>query len=624
MIAKRIHHIPDWAWWLVLLAFLFLFLFGGPRPAQGQWTGEGVDYLFPPPEPRGWAETVKVLKAAPGFGQGERAVYTDFQGKDHELTMFRGRFVALFLPDSWLGDNALTPELVRSFLDRTDLVYQSFQDLMGVEPSGEGLLPVAVVPPADTCGWGCGFIASKGVEVADYPNLNPILWREIAAGKPAGVVVHEMTHNFDVFWPYLYYLPEHPHAWTDFVNLYYFLYTREGTVDQTPEEVAHDWLATTAPYFQTPGATWKRCVRDRLCLDQGITPANAWGGLGFRVALAHGPASALGFMEFLRAYREDHAPPVTPEEKEDLYLEALSAGARCNLACWANNLRWTASSELRGRLRESHGLRRDAACLDLDRDGLNGLRGDCDDLRSTVHRGAKEAMGNGWDDDCNGMVDERSVSEAPGWDFPSPKPLPFPFLVRGMAGGDDNAEIFSFRLRSRQRVLVELCSPQTFIGVVNWIDTAGASYGYLWVGEKACARSRTVLPRGRWRADLVPYSAPAPYSFAVNPAAPWPVAPAATVAPPVLRNGAWVLTATGAALPAGSSPTAVRFWVSGQGVLTTVPWAAGVSEVSVAWTPPSIIDPVAMGLSYRVQLLSGEVPFSDWSPAQAFGAGERP
>lgn len=35
VIAKGIHHIPDWAWWLVLFLFTLLFLLALPRPALG-------------------------------------------------------------------------------------------------------------------------------------------------------------------------------------------------------------------------------------------------------------------------------------------------------------------------------------------------------------------------------------------------------------------------------------------------------------------------------------------------------------------------------------------------------------------------------------------------------------
>ena len=165
----------------------------------------GADYLFMDPALR--AKAVQVLPGR-AFGDGERVSYTAFNGRVWELTRFQGRHVAILLPDSWMGPAALSAEQIRSFVDRSDLVYQQFKDWEGVEPAGEGPLNVAVIP--ETCGWGCGLIGSKGLEIADIAGLNPTLWADIAAGKGVSVLIHEMTHNFDVFWPYLSYLPDHP------------------------------------------------------------------------------------------------------------------------------------------------------------------------------------------------------------------------------------------------------------------------------------------------------------------------------------------------------------------------------------------------------------------------------
>jgi hypothetical protein len=63
------------------------------------------------------------------------------------------------------------------------------------------------------------------------------------------------------------------------------------------------------------------------------------------------------------------------------------------------------------------------------------------------------------------------------------------------------------------------------------------------------------------------------------------------------------------ALP--SQPTAVRFWVSGLGIVGSVPYTA---SASFNWTPPNGVDPAT--LTYRAQLLGRQVPLFDFTAAQ--------
>lgn len=562
-----------------------------------------ADYLFMNPALR-----TKAVQALPG--NGDRVSYTAFNGKVWELTRFQGRHVAILLPDSWMGPAALSAEQIRSFVDRSDLVYQTLMDWEGAEPAGDGPLNIAVIP--DTCGWGCGLIGSKGLEIADIDWLNPTLWTEIKAGKGVGVLIHEMTHNFDVFWPYLYYLPGHPHAWTDFVNLYYFVYSREGQVGATPEEVARDWLATTAPYFNDPTATWESCVRDSGCEARGITANNAWGGLGFRLALFYGPQSARGFMTFLRDYRRTHEPPTTTEGKNDLYVEALAAGAGRNLACAADAWHWHVSQDLRKRMRMRYGAT-NPDCADLDHDKFSPLTGDCDDRRATVHPGATE-IANGIDDDCDGRIDETVWVEPAGGDFANPRKISVPAEITGRIADTSDADSFLLRKPGR-RVRFELCSRPDFQGWLFLYDALGVNQGYEFVSQGQCVRSAWTLGAGWWRFDVVLNAASQPGGYTVQayPTAPWPAPAWAEMAPARVEGGRLVLTATVVSpetLP--SQPTAVRFWVSGQGIVGSVPYAP---SVAFAWTPPPGVDPA--GLTYRAQLLRRGVPLFDFTEAEA-------
>jgi hypothetical protein len=95
--------------------------------------------------------------------EGKVVDYVSIFGTVHVLTEFKGKNVSLLLPDSWI--TGLTLQERRTLLDRSDLLYELFRDLVGRDPSGGGLLPIAFV--TNTCGWGCAWIGAKGVEILD-------------------------------------------------------------------------------------------------------------------------------------------------------------------------------------------------------------------------------------------------------------------------------------------------------------------------------------------------------------------------------------------------------------------------------------------------------------------------
>jgi len=440
--------------------------------------------------------------AGPAFAQGERVSYLAFNGKTYEMTRYHGRYVDVYLPDTWTGPHGLSETLIHAYVDRIDLIYQHLLDLVGAHPAGEGPLPVAIVP--ESCGGlGCGFLGAKGVEMLDVPEFRRSFWEEIAADNPSGILTHELTHNFDLFSQYVAYPPDYPHAWTDFISYYYYAYAHEGFGNVAPEEIVREWREISGRYLREPAADWARCVRDSLCEeDLRITSELAWGGFGFQLALLDGPQAVRGFMAFLDRYKRSHEPPATPEEKNDLYLEALAAGARRNLGCVADTWRWRISDPLRERLdRLYRGANPD--CQDSDGDGFSPLQGDCNDRWAAVHPGAPELLRR-VDDDCDGRVD----------------------------------------------------------GKIK----------------------------------------------------PWPRGPWARTAPPRQREGRFALTAVSLVPPPGPRPE-VRFWVSGHGYVGTVPYARSTSFV---WSPPPGVDPVAEGLTYRVQLLVRGAPAYVITRPQAF------
>src|SRR6185436_17116032 len=230
--SSSLHRLPA-----ILLALAGL---AAPLIGQSQPSLDNDFRVVSPAVLRMRAGAVRVLSrlaSSPASGEIERVSYTAFNGVTYELTRYHGRYVDVMLPDSWTGPGALSLEQIRGFVDRTDWIYQHFLDLVGEPPAGEGPLPVAIVP--DACGGagGCAALGAKGVEVGDVPELRPLVWQQIAEDIPSGVVVHELTHNFDQFSQYVAYGMDPPHAWTSFITYYYSAYAREGLGIPYEEEV---------------------------------------------------------------------------------------------------------------------------------------------------------------------------------------------------------------------------------------------------------------------------------------------------------------------------------------------------------------------------------------------------
>jgi hypothetical protein len=438
--------------------------------------------------------------------------------------------------------------------------------------------------------------------MTDDAYINPRHWREIAANLPDSVLTHELTHSFDVFSRYLSYVWDSPHGWTTFLTNYYYAYTREGALDFTPEEIVRDGVSTSTAYFEQPAATWEACVRDNQCQSQSIYPSFAWGGFGLRLAARYGPQAVRGFTAFLRQYLESHLPPPTPEGKNDLYLEALAAGAHRDLGCVADAWHWQVSDSLRETMRQLYGPNPD--CGDQDHDGFSPLQGDCNDQRATVYPGAADRV-NGVDDDCDGAADETLYSNPAGGS------LSFTLPAEISVDQSDRNE-YRFSLKPSGRVQFELCAPQNGFAQLNFYDVADTSINHL-PTYGGCNRRSYSLKSGTWHFEV--YNNLLGYSLAVQKAAPWPLPPWARTAPPRSKGRSFVLTARTALPKLPRRPTQVRFWVSGQGFVGTVPYRPAVS---FAWTPPSGVDPVARGLTYRAEILADGVPAYAITPPQGF------
>jgi Putative metal-binding motif len=480
---------------LVLLTALALGLVLVPvrLEAAGYDLDRGVDYRFPPADLSRIATSPRVLPGAALAG-GERVEYQAFDGATYILNRFRGRYVAVLLPDSWIGEGKLDEPLIEVFVDRSDLLYETDRELVGSEPGPDGLLNIAVVPV--TCGFGCGYVGAKGIEVAGDAGALALVRPELVAGHTPEVISHEMGHNFDVYNAYLGYWGDFAHAWTRVFQTYTYIYSREGFADRSPEDIFRQSLGLTFErYITASSLNWENCLRDGQCSIRN----EAWAGTLWRLARLHGPGAIQRYMRFLNAYRVSHPVPASAEAKNDLHVEAMAAGASLNLGCYADAWRWRASAELRDRMASAYGTG-NPFCEDPDGDSFSRLSGDCADADPAVRPGAAEAV-NGRDDDCDGLVDDLATAEPAGGDFPVPQSIAYPADVTGRITGEDS-DRFVFQIPSARKVRLELCPDPDFLGWVFVFKRDGNWLGYQYTGGDCSTRTYDLDDGGAWELSV--------------------------------------------------------------------------------------------------------------------------
>jgi hypothetical protein len=190
-------------------------------------------------------------------------------------------------PAEWFGAGGLSETEISQLLDLTDIVYEHMAEVVRGEPTdaqdGAGpLLTIAVVPTVSPAGQpvsGLGAIGRKGVEI--NPNTLSGLKLNLSQELISDAVIHEMSHNFDLYHVWLTYGHDWAHAWTNFLIPYVQHYSRSGSLlwdadallDKTLPDYLGQWKAAGAT------ATWDACVRDRQQHQcPGIRPNDVWAG----------------------------------------------------------------------------------------------------------------------------------------------------------------------------------------------------------------------------------------------------------------------------------------------------------------------------------------------------------
>jgi hypothetical protein len=326
----------------------------------------------------------------------------------------------------------------------------------------------------------------------------------------------------------------------------------------------------------------------------------------FRMAQLHGVEAIRGFMAYLKDYRDHHPSPATAEDKEDLHIEALAAGAHLNLSCYADAWRWQASSDLRSRMDALYGVN-NPFCADTDQDTFRPLTGDCRDDQPGIHPGAVETA-NGTDDDCNGVVDDLLVSEPAGSDFPDFQPIGFPGRIQGNITEND-VDKFSIEIAQPQKIAFRLCSDPDFQGFLMIYNQDGAWTDFAYDFKGGCVDKTFDFTAARtWQVgvEFNADSLPGHYTLQYGDPEEWP-RQWGTVSSLSSQSCSFPLSATTQSLAGVSpDPDTVRLWVDGVGFVATLPYA---STVRYDWVPPVSIEPGTYG--YRAQLYQGNLPVSD-------------
>jgi hypothetical protein len=584
---------------------------------------DAPDYLYPEETLGGVIESDSRLQAGTASSRPKaRISYRAFDGQSYAMQEYRGRHVAVLLPDNTGDSPPFTAEHLEEMVDRLDELYALYRDILQAEPDGSGLLKVAFVP--ETCGAGCGLLGAKGIEIrTDALNYAAII-EELDAGRLDSILVHEMAHNFDIFLNYLHYLPNHAHAWTDFFEYFAaYRYGRHNLGGEAPDDVYQSPVSQTwKDYVASESANWSRCVRDGACGDLGLSANNAWAMPYYRMEELYGSEAMVRSFRFLSDYVKQNPAPRDSEAKEGLRILSLGHGAGANIACHMESLNWLLPGDVKSELQNRFGGS-DPMCADRDRDGFTAVTGDCDESDPARHLLGEETEGNRRDDDCDRLTDEKSLVESSAGqsadNFRNPVDVSLPFEVSGNMATADDSDRFRFAPGDSGRVHATLCAAAGFKGWATALDDQGAFLGsgtwYTYRAEPGCSSATFDFGELTGASIIVMADgARGDYSLTVRAASEMPNDHSALLAAIPRTNGGVRLEASD---PwdqlQGLGADELEVWVSGTDLRLSVPYPSGSVIALSRSSAPQLDD----GALYQARVR----PKADGQPLAAFSAG---
>lgn len=423
---------------------------------------------------------------------GDQVRYTTFSTptQTYDAKRYDGRYITLLIPVTHPRQADVTEDRLRVLVDRLDLLYMAYRDLLGWEPnkSGDplGKQIFSVLPNEPSNFYGLAFVPG---DASEYSNA---VLAEVALDDDilSNVWVHELAHNFDPVhqWDYG---PDAAHDWTTIMQNWFA--RRQAHMDEagrtTWDNVESGFLNSYWSSFRDPASTisWQECAatapRPASC-----STANALflqGNLMVELGKHISGAQMADWMRRGLAAQNAGQSYTGAEARSDFLLSTLAEATRSDTRCVATRFRWYQGTGLAQTAAQY--AARFPGCLDGDND--SALRfDDCDDTNNAIRPGASE-IADGRDNDCDGQTDETSVAESSvtGGDFGdnSSTATPIgaaPILITGSFAerpAGSNPDVDHVRLASTiGPVTVRLCA----IGVQMYaggIATNGVGWGPL-------------------------------------------------------------------------------------------------------------------------------------------------
>ena len=387
-----------------------------------------------------------------GFPAESIVQYQSFSfGTIFTLHAFSGKYVSYLFPEDQIGVNGLSRAEIRELVDLTDVMYAHMMEIVGGEPSGEGLLTIAMINPGYDFG-AKGWVGKKGVEM--YQGYGLRYKNDFLAGCVPVPVVHKMSHNFDLYNAYISHDGNSVHAWTAFLIQYAQYYSQAGASWHgnvvAPRTLLDQEIDIDMDPWDTAGTavSWAACVKTGSgCADREIYANATWAGIFLRYARLHGASAVKQALRYVGAYKATHAtPPATAEAKNDLLVSAFAAGAEANVACEVNSLNWPVSPEAQAQMVIAY-PNQNAFCSDVDNDTYSPARGDHDDFSAAIRPDAVETL-NGLDDDCDAKVDDvlfREVDDVSA-DVHSAQYISVPGHIIGHTAPTDDSDSYQIQI----------------------------------------------------------------------------------------------------------------------------------------------------------------------------------
>lgn len=555
-----------------------------------------------------------------GFPVESIVQYQSFSfGTIFTLHAFSGKYVSYLLPEDQIGVNGLSRDEIRELVDLTDMMYAHMKEIVGGEPSGEGLLTIAMINPGYDFG-GKGWVGKKGVEL--YQGYGLRYKNDFLAGCVPVPVVHEMSHNFDLYNAYISHDGNNVHAWTAFLIQYVQYYSQAGASWHgkvvSPRTLLDQAIDIDMDPWDTAGTavSWDACVKAGSgCTDREIYANATWAGIFLRYARLHGAAAVKRALRYVSAYKAAHpTPPATAEAKNDVLVSAFAAGAEANVACEVNSWNWPVSAEAQAQMAIAY-PNQNAFCSDVDNDTYSPARGDHNDFSSAIRPEAVEML-NGLDDDCDANVDDmlfREVDDVAA-DIHSAQYVSVPGHIIGHTATADDSDSYQIQIDSPRSLNIWARGMgKSFTG---WFElrfagdpdtTAPVYLPYEFVGG-------TVVPfdrAGAWILTVRPWiGAGEGYELFLGKIDEVLAPQLQIIAPPKLDTILVNVTTDQDAFK-DSAPTSARLWVEGLG------FVAEQSFRSVMTFKLKL--PNTYNIRLRTQLFIGDSPFSNATKSMAAG-----